>query len=131
MGQTPNAVHSSKSFRLLIAPVPDNERFLAPSVEVVLEVVRNNIGKQHPGLIPILCPGELATASIPLWSIGEMWMAFGGFDIMTPAINVENRFTLLLSWTSNCTLSHADVHKTNRLHGSLPKANQFHLVTLL
>ena len=35
-----------RAFRLMIAFVTDSERVLAPSVEVVLEVVRNSVSKQ-------------------------------------------------------------------------------------
>ena len=47
-----------RAFRLLMASVLDSDRVSAPSVEVVLEVVRNSVSEQYPGLMPVLCPGE-------------------------------------------------------------------------
>ena len=47
-----------RAFRLLMASFLDSDRVSAPSVEVVLEVVRNSVSKQYPGLMPVMCPGE-------------------------------------------------------------------------
>ena len=55
--------------RLLIASVTESERVLAPNVEVVLEVSRNSVSEQYPGLMPVPYAGELATASMPFGSI--------------------------------------------------------------
>ena len=65
-------VNYVRAFRLLIASATDSERVLAPSVEVLLEVVRNSVSEQYPGIIPMLLPGELATASKPFGPIDEM-----------------------------------------------------------
>ena len=54
-----------RAFRLLIASVTDSGRVLAPSVEAVEEVVRNSVSEEYPGIMPVLYPGELATASKP------------------------------------------------------------------
>ena len=83
------------AFRLLIASVTDSEQVFAPSVELLLEVVRHSVSEQYPGLIPVLYQGELATASKPFGSIDEMWLAFGGLSTSkTPAINGDKHFTL-------------------------------------
>ena len=105
--------------RLLIASVTESERVLAPNVEVVLEVARNSVSEQYPGLIPILYPGELATASTPFASIDEMWLVFGGRSTnKTPAINGNKHFALsppggllLLSYASGCTQSQSAAPK--------------------
>ena len=79
----------------MVASVTDSEPVLAPSVEAVLEVVRNSVCEQYPGLMPVLYPGELATASKPFGSIDEMWLAFGGLSTKkTPAINGDRHCTL-------------------------------------
>ena len=57
---------------MLIATVTDSEPVLALSIEVVLEVVRNSVSEQYPGLMPVLYPGELATGSKPFGSIDEI-----------------------------------------------------------
>ena len=45
--------------------------------------------------MPVLYPGELATASKPFESIDEMWLAFGGLlTNKTPVINGDKHFTL-------------------------------------
>ena len=112
-------VNYVRAFRLLIASAPDSERVLAPSVEVLLEVVRNSVSEQYPGIIPMLLPGELATASTPFGSIDEMWLVFGGRSTnKTPAINGNKHFALsppggllLLSHASGCTQSQSAAPK--------------------
>ena len=66
--KTPFADYS-RAFGLLIAFVTDNERALAPRIEVVLEVACNSVSEQYPGLMPVPYAGELATASMPFGSI--------------------------------------------------------------
>ena len=45
--------------------------------------------------MPVLCPGDLATASKPFGSIDKMWLAFGGLSTnKTPTINGDEHFTL-------------------------------------
>ncbi|CAB1099065.1 unnamed protein product [Ectocarpus sp. CCAP 1310/34] len=43
-----------RAFRLLVSSVTDSERTLAPSVSMVLEIVRNSVDKQFPSLSPLL-----------------------------------------------------------------------------
>ena len=79
----------------MIASITDSERVLSPSIKVVLEVVRNTVNEQYPGLMPVLCPGELATTSKLFGFNEEMWLAFGGLSTnKTPTINSDKHFTL-------------------------------------
>ena len=65
-----------RAFRLLASSVTGSERTLAPSVSMVLEIVRHSVCKQFPSLSPILYPGALATAVTPFASIADTWEAF-------------------------------------------------------
>ena len=84
-----------RAFRLLVSSVSGTERALAPSVSMVLEIVRNSVMKQFPTLSPLLYPGTLATAVTPFDSIIAMWEAFAPLTTnQTPAMSGANYFSL-------------------------------------
>ncbi|CAB1100852.1 unnamed protein product [Ectocarpus sp. CCAP 1310/34] len=84
-----------RAFRLLVSSVTGSERVLAPSVSMVLEIVRNSVSKQFPSLAPMLYPGDLATAVTPFDSIDAMWQAFAPLATnKTPAIGGSEYFSL-------------------------------------
>ena len=78
---------------MLVSPVTETERTLAPGVDVVLEVVRMAVNEQFPTLIPALYPGSMATDPKPYAPLDKMWKAFGDLsNNKTPAINGEKNF---------------------------------------
>ena len=84
-----------RAFRLLVSSVTGSERVLAPSVGMVLELVRQSVTRQFPTLSPLLYPGTLATDTTPFASIDAMWDAFAPFHTnKTPAMAGSNYFSL-------------------------------------
>ena len=90
----------SREFRVLVSAVTGSERTLVPGVDVVLEVVRMAVNEQFPSLMPILCPGSMATDPKPYAYLDKMWKAFGDLaNNKTPAVKGDNSFLcLFIRW---------------------------------
>ena len=83
-----------RSFRLLVSSVAGSERTLAPSMGMILEIVRSSVMKQFPSLAPTLFPGLLATAVTPFVSVSAMWESFSALATnQTPALAGVDHFS--------------------------------------
>ena len=84
-------------------------RPLAPSADMVIELVRMQTAQQYPMLMPTLSPGELATKERPYCTLASMWTVFANLKHNTTlAINGDK-----LTSASQASSSQAPVHRTS------------------
>ena len=77
-----------RTLRVVVASTVEKGGPLAPSAEMVIELVRIRTAQQYPMLMPTLLPGDLATREKPYDSLASRWTAFADFKHNTsPAID--------------------------------------------
>ena len=77
-----------RSVRVIVARAVDKGGPLAPSPEMVMELIRIRTAQQYPMLMPTLFPGVLATRERPYDSPAALWTVFANLKHSTsPAID--------------------------------------------
>ena len=90
---------------MIVSAFTGSDRFLAPGVDVVLEVVRMAVNEQFPTLMPTFYPGSMATDPKPHTSLEAMWKALSDLaHNKTPAVNGDFVFSLPISSSGSAAI---------------------------